>query len=142
MNVDVVQSIADQVTGDDVTLSLASPAPEALTPAQRDALPNGMDVFVVSVSSNGQVIANVDGTVTITVPFSNLPVSVWILGADGTLTEIPFTVNEQAGTVTFDAPLSATIIVGNANAFTVMGATAIYLMQRLLSAMPTYLLVQ
>ena len=83
-------SAASQATGDSLTVSLGAIDHSLLTPAQREAVSPGDQVYRVSVTSGDQVIHSFDGgTVTVSVPYSGpLPVTTWHLSETGETTKI------------------------------------------------------
>jgi|GEM_PF-2343362 len=81
-----VSSVVVQATGTNVSVAMHIVARGSLSTVQQQALEYNDTVYNVRLTSLGQTISHIDGTVTVTIPYTGpLPVSVWRLFDNGTL---------------------------------------------------------
>ena len=107
-------ALASQANGSDITLSLTQVSQiSSLTMPQQVAFQPGDLVFTITATSGGVAITTFGGGyLSITVLYSGpVPVTVYHMAADGTLTSRPSTYDAATGTVTFRTPTLSEYVI-------------------------------
>jgi len=106
------RSIANQISGSSVSVSLSAVGHTTLTSAERAAIKASDTVYSVRVFSGSHAVNNFDGAVTLTLPYAgSLPVAVWHLSGS-TLTKLASTYSSSARTVAFNTSHLSLFVVG------------------------------
>ena len=109
---DAVASIGYQAQDVSIVASLLAAQPEVLTPVQQDALIEGGELLLISVSSDDLDITEFDGQLTVSVAYDgDLPVAVWAVGEDGSLELLPAQFDSEIGMVTFTTFASGVFMI-------------------------------
>jgi hypothetical protein len=107
------KTLAAQPGTANVTLWLNAVGQTSLSAAQQAAVKPGDLVFNVSAMSGTQAIRDLNGTLTVTLPYNGaLPVAVWYLDASGQLEKLDCVYDPVAKAVTFQTDHLSLYVVG------------------------------